>query len=240
MYTFETLPLHDQWDKPIPHRFLRRAIATEHAALLLPGAEIVFLHPALYYCVIACMRAEADILWVGYNARPGFLSRSMPDQLNQAKRDTVDAYQALLAQCPYQRLTLIGKSLGTLAMGHLLATTRLAMPTQAIWLTPLFQDQDLREQLRTVRLPSLFVIGTRDAQYDPAYVRALRDWYRGKGEALVLEGADHGLEVGAEAIDMLGSLRALAQVMCAIEAFLRPQDRVQASIISSSLPTECE
>ena len=63
MYTFETLPLCDQWDDPIPDRFLRRV-----------GAAVAFLHPALYDGVIACMRVEADILWVGYVARPRFLS----------------------------------------------------------------------------------------------------------------------------------------------------------------------
>jgi pimeloyl-ACP methyl ester carboxylesterase len=214
VHTFETLPLRDQWDEPIPHRFLRCAAATDHAALLLPGAEVAFLHPALYYCVIECMRCQADILWVGYGARPQFPSLSLAEKAIQAKQDTLDACRAL-----------IGKSLGTLAMCHLLTATLVAMPVQAIWLIPLFQHQDLREQLRQVCVPSLFVIGTRDAHYDPAYVRELRDCYAGKGEALVIEGADHGLEVGAEGADLLGCLlgclRVLEQVMCAIGAFLR-------------------
>jgi len=48
VYSFETLPVLDQRDDPIPHRFLQPAAATDHAALLLPGSEIAFLHPALY------------------------------------------------------------------------------------------------------------------------------------------------------------------------------------------------
>jgi pimeloyl-ACP methyl ester carboxylesterase len=170
MYTFETLPLCDHCDEPIPHRFLRRQAPSAHAALLLPDADVAFLHPALYVGVLACMRCEADILWVGYGARPRFRSRSLAEQAhqanqaNQAKQDTVAAYRALLERRPYQRLTLIGKSLGTLAMGELLTTARLEMPAQAIWLPPLWRDQELREQLRQVRAPSLFVIGTRDAQ----------------------------------------------------------------------------
>jgi hypothetical protein len=154
VYTFETLPLCDQWDEPVPHRFLRCAAPTDHAALLLPGADVAFLHPALYYSVLACMRVEADILWVGYGARPQFLSHAWADQAIQAKRDTVDAYRALLAQRPYQHLTLIGKSLGTLAMGHLLTTVRMTLPTRVIWLTPLFQEQNCaHSSARSARPP---------------------------------------------------------------------------------------
>jgi hypothetical protein len=69
VYTFETLRLLSQQEDRVPHRFLRRAEATEHAALLLPGAESAFLHPALYYGVLVCMRAHADILLVAYGAR---------------------------------------------------------------------------------------------------------------------------------------------------------------------------
>jgi hypothetical protein len=221
VYSFETLPLLDQRDDPVPHRFLRSEAATDHAMLLLPGSEIAFLHPALYYCMIECMRREADILWVGYSMRSGFLPLSLAEQALQAKRDSVAACRALLEQRPYQRLTLIGKSLGTLAMGELLTTSLVAMPVQAIWLTPLFLDQQLRDQIRPASVPSLFVIGTRDAGYDPAYVREVRDSYAGKGDVLVIEGADHGLVVGADGADVLGSVQALEQVMGAIQAFLR-------------------
>lgn len=145
----------------------------------------------------------------------------MEEKAIQAKRDSVAACRALLDQRPYQRLTLIGKSLGTLAMGDLLTTFLVAMPVHAIWLTPLFLDQELLEQIRQASAPSLFVIGTRDAGYDPAYVRAVREWYAGKGDVLVIEGADHGLGVGAEGADVLGSVQALEQVMRAIQAFLR-------------------
>lgn len=221
MYSIETLPLLDQRDDPVPHRFLRAEVATEHAALLLPGAEIAFLHPALYYCISECMRREADMLWVGYSLRPGFLSASLEERALQAKQDSAAACQALLEQRPYHRLTLIGKSLGTLAMGDLLTASLVTMPAQAIWLTPLFLDQALRDQIHHVSVPSLFVIGTQDAGYDPGYVREVRDSYAGKGEVLVIEGADHGLEVGADGTDVLGSVQVLEQVMRAIQAFLR-------------------
>jgi hypothetical protein len=221
VHVFETLPTLDQRDDPVPHRFVPSAAATDHAALLLPGAEIAFLHPTLYYGMIECRRREADILWVGYSSRPQFLSRSLEDNAIQAKRDSVAACRALLERRPYQRLTLIGKSLGTLAMGELLTTARLEMPVRAIWLTPLFLDQVLREQIRHASVPSLFVIGTRDAGYDPAYLREVRDCYARQGDVLVIEGADHGLGVGADGADVLGSVQALEVVLRAMQAFLR-------------------
>jgi hypothetical protein len=51
-------------------------------------------------------------------------------------------------------------------------------------------------------------------------VRELQTRHSGRGAVLVIAGADHGLEVGSEGADLSGSLRALAQVMRAIEAFV--------------------
>jgi hypothetical protein len=92
-----------------------------------------------------------------------------------------------------QRLTIIGKSLSTLAMGALLTTSLVAPPDPAIWLILRFLDEELREQFRQPSIPSLFVMGTQDTAHDPAYVRDVRDWYVVKG-------------------DVLGSVQALAQV----------------------------
>jgi pimeloyl-ACP methyl ester carboxylesterase len=76
---------------------------------------------------------------------------------------------------------LIAKSLATLAAD--LAADR-SWP--AVWLTPVF-DEETVPGLRRRRAPALFVGGTRDPLWDGELARDL------SGDALELDGADHGL-----------------------------------------------
>jgi pimeloyl-ACP methyl ester carboxylesterase len=122
-----------------------------------------------------------------------------------------------MAERPYERVTLIGKSLGTLAMGHLLATVPDPPPMRSIWLTPLFRDGRLRAQAMAVRHPAFFAAGTADAHYDAQAMAAVQE--ATGGEALVVEGANHSLELEG---DVIGSIHVLERVMRALEAFIPP------------------
>lgn len=221
MYLPRMLHILGHQDEPLPHRFLQREEETNHAVLILPGGEVFAQSPALYYSELECMHRGADILWVGYNARPQFGSLSLEEKAVWALHDSIAAYQTLLHQRAYTRLTLIAKSLGTLALGHLLTELPPKVPAQAIWLTPLINRQALRAQMYQAAQPSLFVIGTQDPFYDAASVREVQKRSAEYGHMLLIEGADHGLEVGTDGTDMLGSLQVLEQVMRAIQAFLR-------------------
>jgi hypothetical protein len=53
------------------------------------------------------------------------------------------------------------------------------------------------------------------------YLREVQQRWTDEKHLLVIEGADHGLAVGVDGTDTLGSLQVLEQVMRAIQAFLR-------------------
>lgn len=220
MDKMQMLPLAGYQNEPVPHRFWRHEEETDQAMLLLPGADVFLQTPILYYCFLEGLHRGADILWVGYHARPQFAALSMEDKGIWARQDSVAAYQALLEQRSYKRLTLIGKSLGTLALEHLLSASSVTVPVQVVWLTPLLQDQLVRAHIRQVAYPSLLIIGTQDHQYDPVYLREVQERWTDEKHLLIIEGADHGLAVGADGTDTLGSLQVLGQVMRAIQAFL--------------------
>ena len=130
--------------------------------------------------------------------------------------DATAAQRAGLAQRGYEDLRLIGKSLGTLAMGHLLTTEQIpTAATQAVWLTPLLRQESLREQVRRHAGRSLFAIGTADPHYDPAYLEEMRA--ATGGEVVAVDGADHGLDVRGDAV---ASIQAVAQVIGALQDFL--------------------
>jgi predicted unusual protein kinase regulating ubiquinone biosynthesis (AarF/ABC1/UbiB family) len=217
MYTIETLKIAGYRDEPVPNTFFRQKQATHSLAILLPGIGYTCHMPLLYYPTQLLHTMGADVLWVeyAYSRRADFQALGESERERWFFTDVVTACREGLAQRPYQQITLIGKSIGTLAMGHLLTTGVLPPQTHAIWLTPLLRRDRLRAQIQQYGKPSLFVIGTADPHYDPATLDAVRA--ATQGEALVIDGADHSLNIAG---DVFQSLRAIEQVVRAVQAFL--------------------
>jgi hypothetical protein len=59
------------------------------------------------------------------------------------------------------------------------------------------------------------VIGTADSHYDPGYLEEVV--LASGGESIVIEGADHSLEIVG---DTVGSIRAVEQVVRVMQRFL--------------------
>jgi hypothetical protein len=68
--------------------------------------------------------------------------------------------------------------------------------------------------MQAFRGRSLIIIGTEDPHYDPDILTSLRE--TSGAEALVVEGADHGLDIPGDAI---GSVEAMQTIVTAIERF---------------------
>ncbi len=120
-----------------------------------------------------------------------------------------DARAALAAVEEYDPLVLVGKSLGTIALAELYRTADLGQ-APSIWLTPLLGQEAVRNALASLDAPALVVLGTADPHSDPALLP--QDGF----ETLVVEGADHGLELP----DPVASVDALRRVVDAMARFL--------------------
>jgi hypothetical protein len=174
--------------------------------------------PVLYYPRRLLLERGADVLVVEYDyrGRADFRMPRDPERDRWFFDDVAAACGAGLGQRPYYSgVTLVGKSLGTLAMGYLLMEDARLSRARCVWLTPLLRDDRLRAQMRRARGHSLFVIGTADSHYDPAYLEEVR--LASGGESVVIEGADHSLEVEG---DTIGSIHAVEQTVRAIQQFL--------------------
>ena len=108
-------------------------------------------------------------------------------------------------------------SLGTLAMGYVLTEDARLSQARCVWLTPLLRNDRLRAQMSRAGGRSLCVIGTADSHYDPAYLEEVR--LAPGGESVVIQGADHSLEIEG---DTVGSIRAVEQIVRAMQRFLDP------------------
>jgi hypothetical protein len=173
--------------------------------------------PLFFYPALMLLEQGADVLRldVNYIEREDFQALEMNQQLRYLFDEVAAAYQMGMAQRDYRQVTLLGKSLGTLAMGHLLTTESLPPTVNAIWLTPLVRFDFLREQIKAYAGRSLFVIGTADPHYDAERLAEVQQATH--GEVVTIEGADHGMNIAG---DMSASIKALDKIVQAVDMFL--------------------
>jgi predicted alpha/beta-hydrolase family hydrolase len=217
MYSFKTLEIAGYHNEPVSNTFLRQDEAARQVAIVLPGVGYTCHMPLLYYPSQVLLALGMDVLWVEYNyiRRPDYRALSDAEQKQWLFTDVTAACQAALAQHSYQQVTLVGKSLGTVAMSHLLATDARFAQSRRVWLTPVLRNDEVRAQIRHSGPRALVAIGTADPYYDPTYLADLQAAV--KSEVVVVDGADHSLEIVG---NVQQSLQILQQVTRAIQAFV--------------------
>jgi predicted alpha/beta hydrolase len=217
MISFQSLDISDYHGTPLSNTFMRQEQATQQLAVVLPGIGYTAHMPVLYYPTRVLVSRGADVLCVEYDyyRKPAFGKASGAERDRWLSADAAAALEAGLAQRPYTQIVLVGKSLGTLAVGHLItADVRLAQAS-CIWLTPLVRDETLRRQISQAKPRSLFVSGTADPHYNPAgFAEIIKAT---SGQSLLIENANHSLETAGS---IPKSLHALERVVQAVDAFL--------------------
>lgn len=215
-YTYESLPIRGFGGEAVPNLLLKQQQPAAHLALIFPGYNYNGGMPLLYYSGLQLLERGADVLRVEYtySSQPGFAALPDAEKGIRIRADVTAALNAALALRPYQQVTLIGKSIGTRALGELLADPRLAQ-ARCVWLTPLLKSDALYQQIESAAQPGLFVIGSADPLYHPARFASLSG--RPGCSGLVIPGADHSLEIPE---DFWASMNALQSYLHALESFI--------------------
>jgi predicted alpha/beta-hydrolase family hydrolase len=217
MATATTLTIQGYRDEPVPNRLLRPEGAIDQLAVLLPGFAYTLDMPLFYYAEKLLLERGWDVSRVeyAYHKSPEFQTLPKPERDRWLLADTTAAWRAARGQRAYERVVLIGKSLGTLAMGNLLTLADPPPTVGAVWLTPLFSNERLGQQISQYGGPSLFVIGTADPEFDPVVLETLQ--VATTGEAVVVTNADHGMDIPG---DPIASVHAVERVVEALGRFL--------------------
>jgi predicted alpha/beta-hydrolase family hydrolase len=217
MHSVETLEIAGYRNKPVPNTFFWQQEETRHLGILFPGLGYTSHMPLLYYPGRLLLFHGADLLRVEYAYEKDENFHSLPpgERSRWLAADATAACSSGLSQRNYDHITLIGKSIGTLALGHLITTHPKLRTTQCIWLTPLLRNDQLRAQISETKLRALFVIGTVDPHYDRAKVAEIGE--ATGGEWIVIEGADHSMEIEENVME---SIQALHRIMEGMEKFL--------------------
>ncbi len=199
----------------VPNTFIIQANPDAHLGIILPGYRHSADRADLHYPGRMLLDRGADLLRVDYAYyQTDFMQQPDQERDSWLSTDVFAACNAALAYRSYQKITLVGKSLGTIAMGHLLGDDRFHRAS-CVWSTPLLAVPWLRARIEETRPRSLFIIGTVDKFYDQNTLRHLEGVTGGR--SVVIEGADHGLEVSGS---IPQSLAALTQIVEAVHAFL--------------------
>lgn len=216
-FDYTSLSISDFKGQALPNTLLKQKGTTDHLALLFPGLNYSAAMPVLYYPGRILLERGADLLQVEYtyNRQPGFSALSDADQAAWQRADAAAALEAALAQRAYQHITLVGKSIGTLAMGELVDSDPRLSKARCIWLTPLLTQDRLYEQIERGGQCGLFVTGTADAYYRPERLNHLVEITC--SSSLVIAGADHSLEIPG---NIWASLTALNELLRSVDDFM--------------------
>ena len=212
---FLSLPISGYNGKAVPNRFFQQAGATRELAVLLPGLNYTCDMPLLYYPARLLVEHGADVLQVHADyTLPAFQSMERMEQVAWLGQDAQAAVQAGMKQRAYDRLILIGKSIGTLSLAYLVAQAGYASATTT-WLTPLLRQLWLVQAAAQCRGPALLVAGSGDTTYDPAALEKIRQ--ATEASTLIHEGANHSLEIPGQ---LRRSVAWLSEYIQEIERFL--------------------
>ena len=178
----------------------------------MPGLGYNCDMPLLYYPTKLLLARGAEVLQLRPDyATPEFQSLPGEERARRAGADALAALRVGLAQRDYAQIVLVGKSIGTMAVAHLVSTEARLANAVTIWLTPVFRGRRVVEAATQFKGPALFVAGTADTLFDAEAMSKVRETTG--AEVLIVQGADHSMEIPG---DPLRSLGVLDQVVRAV------------------------
>lgn len=205
----------------VPNTFLRQNAGTDRLAIVFPGYAMSVDMPLLYYATELLLDCGCDVLLVqyGYRQEADFQLPLGSREYDRIKADALAAVAASTYQRNYGELTLIGQSLGTVALASVLGHGWSTANIRCIWLAPLLDDSWVYERILQERPRSLLVIGEEDRHYDRLKVEELVEVLN--AESLVIGRARHDLQIPGE---LRETMRVHERLLDAVARFIDCRD----------------
>ncbi|MHA1965502.1 MAG: hypothetical protein ACXACG_08940 [Candidatus Thorarchaeota archaeon] len=217
MVSWNQLTIKGYNGRSLKNTLFRHSTDTQKVAIVFPGLAYNSKMPLLHYTINAIIDSGANVLAVDYDYsnNPEFLKQSQRTQSDWLIEDVEAALKIITEDEKLEVVCLTGKSLGTLAVGHLLETHEDLRDVKTIWLTPLIRNPELLEQMLAYMKDAVLVIGAKDPHYDRDIIDRLNATTQLGG--IVIEEANHSLEIEG---DVTKSLRVLMQIVSVLQQFL--------------------
>ena len=206
--------------KKVSNVFFEQETDQHKAALLYPGWGYTVEMPAMFYTSSLLAEQGYDVLQVAYtyNRNEDYLALSQAEQHQWFFADIEAAFEKMRSFRKNPELVLVGKSMGTLALSHLLDKYTLPENTKLVWLTPLIANENMRRNIAEFKGKSLIVIGTADQHYHAEGLQEVQDLPQ--VEIFEIENADHGLQFEK---DTLSSLMLMEKILTRVKKFVEIQ-----------------
>lgn len=216
-FEYSSLDINGYNGRNIPNTLFHQKKVSPQTAIVFPGLAYNCKMPLLYYTTKALLQLGYNVLTVetNYSEWPAFLDMNWDERLKAICSEAERVYEAV-SNTNLQTDVLVGKSIGTLALGHLVESKPTIAKHKLVWLTPLLKQDALRMQIQTHRPNSLFIIGTHDSHYDELTLEQLINTTN--GAAVKIQDADHSLEVPT---NINRSLEILQQIINKIIEFVK-------------------
>ncbi|TWT00490.1 alpha/beta hydrolase [Planomicrobium sp. CPCC 101079] len=188
----------------VPFEFIKTEEGTNSLAILLPGAGYTTSSPLFHYSTEAFLNRSVDVLEVNYQYNNEAYDEFSMEELSEAiKHDVKTVLDQEIEGSSYEHFYLIGKSLGTIAM-----STELQRPAfrdaKAVWLTPLFQRDDVFQAMLHSPNEGLCFIGDADR----CYIKDRYEQIENKPNisAKLFSNVDHSLDSRDGVMESIGAL----------------------------------
>lgn len=189
------LPITGHAGKPLDNQFWPADQSVGALAILLPGLNYTMDMPVMFFPRRLLLWRNVDVLNLNPNARSAeFQSVTEIEQLAWLQNDVQAGMKVGLGQARYQRLILVGKSIGSLAIAVGAEFAQSVLPTALVWLTPLFRYDIVIQAALTATGPQVHICGGADSTYKPDQLRQILA-VKSNASAYIAEGANHNLEV---------------------------------------------
>ncbi|MHA1955414.1 MAG: alpha/beta family hydrolase [Candidatus Thorarchaeota archaeon] len=217
MFSSQSLKIIGYGNALVPNLLFTQDKDSRELAIVFPGYGYNSNMPLLYYSILTLLDKGVNVLSVDYNYSKNEKYKTLPreERENWLYSDVDAALNAVKIEKDFDIVALVGKSLGTLAIGHLLDRNPALRNCKVVWLTPLLKHSKLPDQIVTNSPPSLVVIGTADQHYDAEVLSSIQSSIQ--CDVVVIKDANHSMEISGNTWD---SIKALNKIVAGFEEFL--------------------
>lgn len=185
-------------------------------AVSFPGMGYTHNHPYMFYLNHLLAQKEFDVARVHYHYKDSktFMDADIEKKAEWVSYDACQVFDAITENTDYRKIALLGKSIGTMALGGLIEKKNVP-EAEIVWLTPLLHNQKLFEKMKNCTNRSMVIGGTTDPSFDVQKAIQLKE--KNRFELEIIENADHGMAIEG---DVLKSIDVLQQTMIKVSEFL--------------------
>jgi hypothetical protein len=211
------LPLTASNGNPLIHKFYRQEDESSGLLVTLPGNHYGVDGPMLYYPSELLCAAGWDTFALTYGYQTAG-EEFHHDMVPGVVKDCHNALELIISERDYERIGLVGKSLGAFVIAQLCSMEEGFDKARCGYLTPPIGTPFFDSFFIQTVQPAHLAIGTKDRFYQ---AQALEDLQAKRAFGLTLiEGADHSMDVEG---DLDASIEAVRMVTQEVIGFLLGQ-----------------